>query len=115
MKYAIIALFLMLGSATASAQTTGDPKIATVDIITSAVCGMCEETIETALLNTKGVITASLNVETKVVTVQYRPKKATVENLRAAINQAGYDADETLAVPAAYDNLNPCCKKGAHD
>lgn len=90
------------------------PKVETAVIKTSAVCGMCKETIETALFKTKGVISANVDLATKEVTVQYRTQKVTVEALRTAINHVGYDADETAADPVAYDKLEGCCKKEAN-
>ncbi len=89
-------------------------KSETIQIKTSAVCGMCKKTIETALYNEKGVKSASLEVASKVVTVTYKPKAVTPEQLRKAITMAGYDADDMPADARAYENLHGCCKKGAH-
>ncbi len=89
-------------------------KSETIHIKTSAVCEMCETTIEKALSFEKGVKKAELNVETSVVTVTYDPRKTTPEKLRLAIANSGYDADEVMADPAAYDKLHACCKKDSH-
>jgi len=89
-------------------------KTETIQIKTSAVCNMCKHTIETALYKLKGVKSANLDVASKVVTVDYNPSKITSEQLKTAITQVGYDADEMPADPKAYENLHRCCKKGAH-
>jgi hypothetical protein len=59
----------------------------------------------------KGVKSSSLDVATKILTVEYKPSKTNPEKIKRAIIKAGYDADELVADPKAYDNLNPCCKK----
>ena len=86
---------------------------AIVKIKTSAVCDMCQETLEKAMAYEKGVKSSSLHVDSKVITVTFDPKKTTVANIRKAINLAGYDADGQPADKRAYDNLNACCKKDA--
>lgn len=85
--------------------------MAIVKIKTSAVCEMCKETIEKALAYEKGVKESNLDVNSKIVTVTFDPKKTTVEKIRIALTLTGYDADTLMADKKAYDNLNACCKK----
>jgi len=80
-------------------------------IKTSAVCGMCEKTIEDALNKQEGVLTAELNVKTAEVTVTYDSDKTTLDDVRKTISMIGYDADEMPADKTAYDALHGCCKK----
>ena len=87
--------------------------LAIVKIKTSAVCDMCQETLEKAMAYEKGVKESHLDVDTKVLTVTFDPKKTTVAAIRKAVNMAGYDADGQPADKRAYDNLNACCKKDA--
>ncbi len=88
--------------------------VETVEIKTSSVCGMCKETIEKQMAFTKGVTAADLDVKTSILTVSYKAKKTTVEEIRKAINAVGYDADDSPATEEAYDNLHECCKKDSH-
>ena len=76
---------------------------------------MCKMRIEEALAYTKGIKKSELNVETKIATIFYNPKKTDIQKLREAIAKVGYDADEVLANQKAYDELPACCKKGGHD
>jgi copper chaperone CopZ len=87
-------------------------KMQTVDIKTSAICESCQNRVEKALNKTKGVSKASLNVDTKIVTVKYDPAVITVDNIRLAIAKTGYDADDVKADASAYSSLPSCCKKG---
>ncbi len=103
MKHLLTALTLLL-ALTASAQESSK-KVATIDILTSAECGMCEERIEQEIAFHKGVKDVDLDVETKVLHITYRADKVSPETLRNAVAKIGYDADDTKAVEAAYDKL----------
>ena len=59
---------------------------------------MCKATIEKKLAFTKGVIESNLNLEDKVVMVVYNPRKTNVQSIKESISEAGYDADEVMAV-----------------
>lgn len=82
-----------------------------VKITTSAQCGMCKTRIENGLAYESGIKNVSLDLETKVLTVIYNPKKTNPDNIRTLINNLGYDADDTKANKEAYDKLPACCKK----
>ena len=111
---AVIVLTLMVGiSNNVNAQTPSDGGKQYVEIKTSAVCGSCKKTIETALNDVKGVEKATLDVDSKIVAVNYNPEKVSVDEIKKAINHAGYDADDMPAEKDAYDNLHGCCKKDA--
>jgi copper chaperone CopZ len=88
-------------------------KVDTIEIKTSAVCGMCKERIEGCLAYEKGVKSSSLDVETKVATVVYNPAKTSPAQLRQTLSKLGYDADTIPANQAAYNKLPACCKKDA--
>ncbi|MEZ4685132.1 MAG: heavy metal-associated domain-containing protein [Bacteroidia bacterium] len=112
MKHLLIFLSLILMSGFVFADSPAKkPKTETVEIQTSAVCGHCEEKISNALTYTKGVVDFDFNDETKVVSVTYKTKKTSADDIRQATSAAGYQADEVPANQAAYDNLAPCCKK----
>ena len=63
----------------------------------------------------RGIKTAILNLEDKVLTVKFRTEKTDADKIRKAVSKLGYDADEVAADPEAYEKLPPCCKKGGHD
>ena len=120
MKKIVIALMAMVAlSIGAKAQQVTDSltytkdSMAVANIKTSAVCDMCKETLEKAMAYEKGVKKSDLNVESKIFTVTFDPKKTSLEKIRIAITKVGYDADGLAADKNAYDNLNPCCKKDA--
>lgn len=90
-----------------------EKKNAEIKIKTSAVCGMCKGRIEKGLAFEKGVKDVTLDLETKVATIQYNSKATTPEELRLKISKLGYDADSLMADKKAYDKLPVCCKKDA--
>ena len=83
-----------------------------VQIQTSAVCGMCEERIETNIAYEKGVKKVELDDTTKIVTIGFDPRKNNADQLRTAISKLGYDADDVPADKEAHDKLPACCQKG---
>lgn len=105
-----ILLILLLTTSAVFAQK----DVETITIKTSAVCDMCKETIEKEMAFTKGVTSASLDVETAMLTVSYKSTKTDPGTIRKAINKIGYDADDSPSDPKAYDNLHHCCKKDSH-
>ncbi|MFK7971324.1 MAG: heavy-metal-associated domain-containing protein [Bacteroidia bacterium] len=108
-KYLMLsAMLLVVGFIFAANNPT---KNATIEIKTSAQCGHCEETITKALTFTKGVKAVTMNSETKVVTVTYKPNKTSPDQIREAISKVGYDADDLPANAEAYSKLSSCCKK----
>jgi len=103
MKKIIIALFSIL-TINAWAQKE------TVEIKTSAQCEMCKERIVEEMQFTKGVTAVSLDVETQMLTVTFKTKKNSVENIRTIISGIGYNADDVIADKKAHDNLPGCCQ-----
>jgi len=102
---------LLISAILLSSTAFAQKKTEEIKIKTSAQCEMCKTRIETAMAFEKGVSSSDLNLEDKVLTVTFKPGKTTPEKIRKALNELGYDADETLAVASAYENLPPCCKK----
>ena len=87
-------------------------KIETVKIQTSAICDMCEDLIvQQNLAFEKGVRYAEMDLNTGVLTVNYRKDKTSVSHLRSLISSLGYRADSVNADSLAYENLHFCCKK----
>ncbi len=104
-------LILIVSVFFVSAHVMAQKKTEEIKIKTSAQCEMCKSRIETAMAYEKGILKSDLNLEDKILSVTYKTGKTTPEKLRKALNDLGYDADNTLAEPKAYAALPPCCKK----
>ncbi len=85
-----------------------------VEIKTSAICEMCQYALEKDLAFEKGVKEATLNLDDKVMSITYNPKKTDPQTLRQRITLVGYHADTLARNPIAYDKLPMCCKDGSH-
>jgi periplasmic mercuric ion binding protein len=101
--FTIVSIFIFSGFV--SAQKDEEVKIQT-----SGQCGMCKARIEKALSYEKGIVNSDFDLETKIVTVIYKPSKTNPDKIRIAISKLGYQADEFKADPIAYESLPPCCK-----
>jgi mercuric ion binding protein len=108
MKKLLVIISFMAFAFVAHAQTEK------VEIKTSAICGMCKDAIEEDLAFEKGVKNSVLDLETKIITVEYNAKKTDPEKIRMRITKVGYNADDKQRDPKAYEKLPDCCKDGAH-
>lgn len=106
MKRNIVIVLLVFFGLTAYSQKTD-----TLEIATSAQCGMCKETIEKAMAYERGVKDFELDLSNKVLTVVYKTKRTDADEIRKAVSDVGYDADEVKADERAYSKLPTCCKK----
>jgi copper chaperone CopZ len=103
-------LLLMLGFAVgANAQ---QKKPITVTINTPSVqCDMCKNKIEDYLKYEDGVTKVVVNPKQKKTVVTYLTDRTNLNNIKTAIANVGYDAEEIKATKDAYDKLPACCKK----
>ena len=86
--------------------------IQTVTIKTPTVqCENWKNRIEEYLKREDGVQKATVDYKKKVTKVTFVTERTNVENIKAAIANAGYDADDVTADAEAYKKLPKCCKK----
>jgi periplasmic mercuric ion binding protein len=114
----VLLAVMTLGSGCSNAQSNGkdeqgvaQAEVATVAIQTSAVCGTCKKTLETAMKSTEGVSFSKLDLGNKVLTVEYDPALTNPDAIRKAVSETGYDADDVPMMQEAHDNLPACCQK----
>ncbi len=108
MKTILISFLLLFGTPLFAQKTI------VLQIQTSAQCGDCKERIETALNQSKGVVYAELNLETKVVDVKFKPAKTNKETLQMVLVNIGYQADDKKPNQEALKALPLCCQPGGH-
>lgn len=113
LSFSLVAFLLFIFSGSQlHAQTSDTPagKTSVVKIKTSAECDMCKKRIEKEVSLMKGVKKAELDLETKVLTVEYNPKKTSPEKIRKVLSDLGYDADDVKANNRATKELPHCCQ-----
>ncbi len=87
-------------------------KPITVKINTPTVqCEKCKNRIEEYLEYEEGITKVTVDYKQKKTTVTYYTDRTNLENIKAAIANTGYDAEDIKAAIDAYDKLPKCCKK----
>lgn len=79
--------------------------------IPSSQCETCEKNLNKALKKVAGVEKFKVDIEGKVIHINYDKNVTSVSKIENAITSAGYDANDKKADPTAYDKLDNCCKK----
>jgi len=97
--------FAVAGSAQVKASQTAKIKTPTVG------CDDCKSRIETYLKRYDGVTSVQVNWHQKITTVKYLTDRTNIEEIKTAISNCGYDADDIPAFEEAYKRLPKTCKK----
>jgi periplasmic mercuric ion binding protein len=77
----------------------------------NASCEDCKVRIESYLKRYDGVTFINVNFRTGITTVKYLTDRTDIEQIKTAISNAGYDADDVKAAPDMYNRLPKKCKK----
>lgn len=105
----LILLFSTGYAATAIGQIK--PVKDTIISTPTIFCEMSKSTLEPFLRRIDGVTFVNVAVKKKQVRVKYLTDRTNIENIKASIANAGYDANEIAANPEAYKMLPKCCRK----
>jgi Cu(I)/Ag(I) efflux system membrane fusion protein len=73
-------------------------------------CEMCKERIETATKSVKGVLSATWDVNTRKMTVEYNSMETSKNAIQNAIAKVGHDTEKVKANDNVYSTLPDCCK-----
>ena len=77
-------------------------------------CEMCKEKNEKYLGREPGISSVKVDYKKKTTTVSFLTDRNNIEQVKTAIANAGYDADDISAEETAYNKLPKCCKKPAN-
>ncbi|WP_411028864.1 heavy-metal-associated domain-containing protein [Spongiimicrobium sp. 3-5] len=72
-------------------------------------CGMCEARITKAAMDVTGVVGATWDKETKLLSVSFDQDKASMSDIEKAIAKVGHDTKNHAAKTDTYGNLPACC------
>lgn len=110
MRIIILSLFLLSGKMSFAQQQ----KPVTVKINTPTVqCEKCKKRIEDYMKVEEGVLKTVVDFKQKRTTVTYLLDRTNIENIKTAIANCGYDAEDVKADRDIYSKLPTCCKKPA--
>ncbi len=108
-------LYLMLAMALLACSgvfAQGKKALQTVTIKTPSVqCDMCKDRIEKFLAKEEGVQKVTVDYKHKTTKVSFYTDRTNIENIKTAIANVGYDADDVSANDESYQKLPRCCKK----
>lgn len=116
MKKIIVAILFLLGTHIASAQSA---KAEWVILKSNNLkCWECKDILDKYLTKEKdnsegGIIQWKINLLQGELRVQFLPDRTSADEVRAAVNNAGFDTDNEKALDEAYKKLPPSCKRAA--
>ncbi|MEP6845411.1 MAG: hypothetical protein ABI861_05385 [Panacibacter sp.] len=119
MKKVLIGVFLFSFAFTAQSQVMQQRAQWATIMVPQLKCWTCKEKMEKFLLTEKGpagdagIVKWTIAVNTGTLKIQYVPDRITLDYIRVALNNAGFDADSTQAEPDAYKMLPPICKRAS--
>jgi periplasmic mercuric ion binding protein len=106
-KFTLIALLGFVLSTSAQMKVSEKVIIKTP---TLQQCDECIEKLQLLLSREEGVTTIKINAKKKEITFTYLTDRTNKENLKVAIANLGYMADDIEAEETAYKRLPKCCK-----
>lgn len=77
----------------------------------TAQCENCKIRVENYLKVYDGVLTVMVNFRKGETRVKYLSDRTDIEQIKTAISNAGYDADDVTANTDSYNRLPKSCKK----
>lgn len=77
----------------------------------NALCAVCKTRIESYLKRYDGVLLVNVNYRKGETKVKYLTDRTDIEQIKAAIANCGYDADDVPAAEDIYNRLPKTCKK----
>ena len=113
MKKLKLVLLLLVGVVSVSVAQAKKRALVTVTINTPGImCEECKKVVETFMTREEGVTKAIADFKRKVTKITYWTDRTNPENIKTAIANAGFDADDVTANEEFAKKLPPCCKKG---
>jgi copper chaperone CopZ len=109
MKSFIFLALLFCSTAQLSAQVK--PIVTQVVKVPQALCVDCKTRIENQVKRYDGVLECLVNYRKGEIKVKYLTDRIDIEQIKTAISNCGYDADDVLANEDAYRRLPKPCKK----
>ncbi|MBL0146635.1 MAG: copper chaperone [Chitinophagaceae bacterium] len=106
-KLTLLAIFGTVLSATAQIKASDKAVIKTP---TLQQCDECIEKLQLLLSREEGVVGLKIDAKKKTITVTWLTDRTTKENIKVAIANLGYVADDIEAEETAYKKLPKCCK-----
>jgi mercuric ion binding protein len=119
MKKIVLSLLLFCSAGAIHAQVmSAKPQWITLNV-PQLKCWECKDRLDKYLLREtgpngdNGIIKWTANMSSGTLKIEYVPDRITLDFIKTAINNAGFDVDSTTATPDAYKTLPPICKRAS--
>ena len=76
----------------------------------TVLCDICKDKVEFFISHTEGVTSVKVNIKQKTTTVTWLNDRTNLDNIKVAIANLGYDADDIEAEEYAFKRLPKDCK-----
>jgi copper chaperone CopZ len=106
----LLAVFCFTAVSLAQYQQTQKVSGKAVIKTPTILCEKCQEKVEFFISHTEGVTSVAINIRKKTTTVTWLNDRTTLENIKTAIANLGYDADDIEAEEYAFKRLPKECK-----
>ena len=110
MKKYLLTLLAITGFVTASFSQTKAQQTARIST-PNVLCEECKKRITTYLDRYDGIQYLNINFRKGEIQVKYLTDRIDIEQIKTAIANCGYDADDVPANEEAYKKLPKSCKK----
>jgi hypothetical protein len=114
MRKIIVAVLLLIVVHTASAQSAKSEWVILKS--NNLKCWECKDVLDKYLTKEKentegGIVQWKINLLQGEVRIQFLPDRTSADEVRVAVNNAGFDTDKEKALDEAYKKLPPSCKR----
>jgi len=119
MKKILFSLLLFCSVKAVDAQVMSAKAVTITLNVPQLKCWECKDRLDKYLLQEtgpngdNGILGWTANMSSGTLKIKYVPDRITLDYIRTAINNAGFDVDSTTATPDAYKKLPPICKRAA--
>jgi copper chaperone CopZ len=112
MKKILALAAILIGFSSVGFAQTKAKAVQTVTIKTPTVqCESCKKRIESYMVREDGIQKINVDFKKKTTKVTFVSDRTNIENIKTAIANVGYDADDVTANEESYKKLPSCCKK----
>lgn len=108
----VISLSLLLAICAVSTGFSQQQKVSGKAVIKTptVLCDVCKERLEFFISHEAGVTSVKVNTRQKTTTVTWLNDRTTLENIKVAIANLGYDADDIEAEEGSFKRLPKNCR-----
>jgi mercuric ion binding protein len=109
MKTFLLGIIAFLGISNVSSAQHKNMEKAVINT-PGVMAEACKTGIENFLVHEYGVSSVRADYRRHTVTVTWYTNRTNIENIKTALANMGYDADDVTAEPEAFKRILPACK-----